>query len=114
MRSVTYVNSSDNPSPLTRTVTFTANDGSASNNLGSATRTITVTAVNDAPVVTTSTGALAYTENDPATAIDTGLTVSDADSATLTGATVALTTNFAAGQDVLGFTNQNGITGSYV
>ena len=48
LRSVTYNNNSDNPDTTTRTVTFAANDG-ASNSLA-ASRTITLTAVNDAPV----------------------------------------------------------------
>ncbi|CDX46534.1 Outer membrane adhesin like proteiin (modular protein) [Mesorhizobium sp. ORS 3359] len=58
-------------------------------------------------------GSLSYTENQAATAIDTALTASDVDSANLTGATVSISANFVSGQDVLGFTNQNGITGSY-
>src|SRR5207249_2695789 len=66
------------------------------------------------PVVTTTGGTTAYTENGAGLAIDTGLTATDADNTNLTGATVALTTNFASGQDVLGFTTQNGISGSYV
>jgi len=48
LRSVTYQNSSDNPT-ASRTVTFTANDGIST---GSATRGITINAVNDAPVNT--------------------------------------------------------------
>ncbi len=48
LRSVTYQNSSDNPT-ASRTVTFTANDGVGT---GSATRGITINAVNDAPVNT--------------------------------------------------------------
>jgi hypothetical protein len=74
---------------------------------------ITVNAANDAPVVTATAGNLSYTENDPATVIDSGLTVTDVDNANLTGATVAITANFASGQDVLAFTNQLGITGNY-
>jgi hypothetical protein len=74
---------------------------------------ITVNAANDAPVVTATAGSLSYTENDVPTAIDPGLTVTDADSPNLTGATVAITGNFASGQDVLAFTNQLGITGNY-
>ena len=54
-----------------------------------------------------------YAKNAPATAIKADLTLADVDSATLTGATVSITANFAAGQDVLGFANQSGITGSY-
>jgi CSLREA domain-containing protein len=74
---------------------------------------ITVTAPNAAPVVTTTAGNLSYTENAAATAIDPGLTVSDSDTANLVGATVAITGNFASGEDVLAFVNQLGITGSY-
>ena len=63
---------------------------------------VTVTCADDAPNVTTSGGNLAYTENDPATAIDPGLTVTDPDAgAMITGATVAITSNFAGAQDVL-------------
>ena len=65
------------------------------------------------PLVNAHGGSLAYTENQAATAIDTALTVSDVDSATLVGATVSITSNLASAEDVLGFTNQNGITGSY-
>ncbi|MCX7311720.1 MAG: Ig-like domain-containing protein, partial [Alphaproteobacteria bacterium] len=49
-----------------------------------------INAVNDAPVLNANGGSLAYTENQAATAIDTALTVSDIDSANLTGATVAI------------------------
>ena len=68
---------------------------------------------NQAPVLNAGGGSLAYTENQAASAINTVLTVSDADSANLTGATVAISGNFQSGQDILGFTNQNGITGSF-
>ena len=68
---------------------------------------------NQAPVLNAGGGSLAYTENQAASAIDTVLTVSDADSANLTGATVAISGNFQSGQDILGFANQNGITGSF-
>jgi hypothetical protein len=74
---------------------------------------ITVTAPNAAPVVTTTGGNLSYTENAAATAIDPGLTVSDSDTSNLVGASVAITGNFATGQDVLAFTNQLGITGNF-
>ena len=50
LRSVTYNNNSDVPNTLMRTVTFVVNDGSLSSN--TATRTITITSVNDAPVNT--------------------------------------------------------------
>ena len=45
--------------------------------------------------------------------IDSGLTVTDVDNATLASATVSITGGFQSAEDVLAFTNQNGITGSY-
>ncbi|MEX0781289.1 MAG: Ig-like domain-containing protein [Dehalococcoidia bacterium] len=111
LRSITYENVSDSPSPVTRTVTFQVTDSDAApSNLAS--RDVTVAAANDAPVITTTAGALAYTEGDPATVIDSGLTVTDADDANLEGATVRISAGFQSGDELL-FTDQNGITGSY-
>ena len=73
---------------LARTVSFVVNDGALSSAIAS--KTVTVTAVNDAPVVTTSGGALAYTENQAATAIDPALTLADLDNVNLAGATVTI------------------------
>ncbi|MGX1349145.1 hypothetical protein AB7M49_002721 [Bradyrhizobium elkanii] len=110
LASVTYINTSDNPSGLARTVTITTNDGTLDSS--PATDTINVTPVNDPPVVTAG-HTLNYTENQAATAFDPAIIVSDVDNATLTGATVQITGNYANGQDVLAFTSQNGITGSF-
>jgi hypothetical protein len=110
LASVTYVNTSDNPSGAARTVTITTNDGAA--NSIAATDTINVTPVNDAPVVTAA-HTLNYTENQVATAIDPAIAVSDVDNANLASATVQITGNYVNGEDVLGFTDQNGITGSF-
>ncbi|MFS0517930.1 beta strand repeat-containing protein, partial [Nostoc sp. UIC 10607] len=93
-----------------RTVSFLVNDGTA--NSTTVTRNINITAVNSAPVATATNSALAYTEN-ATTAIDSGITVSDADSPNLSSATVSITSGFVSTQDILAFTNQNGITGSY-
>ena len=61
-RAVKYQDTSDNPSTATRTVSFTVNDGGANSN--TVTRNITVTAVDDPPVLSgIETSALAYTEN---------------------------------------------------
>ena len=77
---------------------------------------VTVTPVNDAPVLTQpDAGVLTYTEDTPtenhADAIAPNLTVGDVDDANVAGATVTLAT-VASGDDLV-FTNQNGITGSY-
>ncbi len=74
---------------------------------------ITVTAVNDAAVVVTTSGAQTYTENAAPTAVDNALLVTDIDSTTLAAATVTISANYANGQDTLAFVNQNGITGSW-
>ena len=92
---------------LQDSITVTSQDGTDSQLIS-----ITITGTNDAPVMTAS-GSLSYTENQAATAINSALTITDVDSSNLTGATVSITSNFATGQDVLAFTNQNGITGSY-
>ncbi|MFL6726999.1 MAG: VCBS domain-containing protein [Sphingomicrobium sp.] len=92
--------------PATDTLTVHSDDGTAY------TVTVNLTGTNDAAAVTTS-GTLSYTENQAAAAINPALTISDVDSSTLAGATVSITGNFASGQDVLGFVNQSGITGSY-
>ena len=110
LQSITYVNSSSNPSTASRTIRFTATDGSNISSI--ATRAIQVVALNTAPVIATSAGVLSYTENSGAIALDANVTVNDLDSATLAGATIALD-SYIAQQDVFSFTNQNGITGSF-
>jgi len=80
----------------------------------STTSTVAITVSADvAPILTLAGSALAYTENDPATMIAPTLTVSDADSPLLDHAIVRISGNYASGQDVLAFTNQAGITGSW-
>jgi VCBS repeat-containing protein len=100
-----YCNSPPGTSP--DAFTYTLSPGGST-----ATVSISVVCINDNPVVHTTAGSLAYTENDPATAIDTGLTVTDPDAgAMITGATVAITANFAGSQDVLALTGVHvGIT----
>jgi hypothetical protein len=114
LRNVKYSNANSSTSIGARTVTFQVNDGGSANNLSNTqTRDITIE-VNDAPVLAAiETTALAYTENDAATSVSTSITVTDADSPNLTGATVQITTNCMDPQDVLSFTNTATITGVY-
>jgi hypothetical protein len=110
LRSVKYENVSDNPSG-SKTVSFQATDsGGAASNVP--TRQIDLTGVNDAPVVTTTAGSTAYTEGDPATTIDSGLTVTDADDTNIEGGQVRISSGFQSGDDLV-FVNQNGISGVY-
>jgi len=67
----------------------------------------------DATILLTSTGPITYTEHDPPVAVDPGLALSDTNTSTLTGATVQIVEGYAQGQDLLAFSTQNGITGSF-
>ncbi len=60
-----------------------------------------------------SMGTLNYTENSGAVAIHSSLNLSDFDSTNLVGATIQFSSGFNASQDLIGFTNQLGITGNY-
>jgi hypothetical protein len=111
LRSVTYENSSDNPTAATRTVTFQVTDSELATGTPD-TRDIGVAGANDAPVVSTTAAPLAYTEGEPSTPLDPGVVVSDVDDANLEGATVRISSGFQLGDDLV-FVNQVGISGVY-
>ncbi|MBS0473508.1 MAG: hypothetical protein JSR60_20745 [Proteobacteria bacterium] len=115
LRSVTFSSNSDNPTALsaTRTVTWQVDDGQSANHASNTgTTTINVTGVNDAPVISGAGNTIGYTEQASAVALDGAIALTDPDSATLTGASVTISSGYTAG-DVLNFINQSGITGSY-
>jgi VCBS repeat-containing protein len=96
----------------TDTFTYQVSDGFHLSN--SATVTVTINGVNDLPVISNvESTPLAYQSQAPPVQITSTLTLSDGDDATIGGATAAITSGFDSGADVLSFTNQNGITGSY-
>ncbi len=102
----------------TATITLRVRDNGGTANGGvdvspTQTFTITITAVNDAPVVTTSGAPANFMEGGAPVLADPNVTVTDVDSATLTGATVAITANFQAGADTLAFTPVGAITGVF-
>jgi len=121
---LSYRNSSDNPTIAGgRTVTLTSIEDSGGTANGGAdttalniSATVTLVAVNDAPVVVTEAGPVAFVAGDNTTStpvvVDSGLTVSDVDSASLASATVQVTGNFHAGQDVLRFANDGSSMGN--
>ena len=112
LRAVRYTNNSATPSILTRTVTFTVNDGTDNSNTQS--RNISVNAFNSAPVLGgIETAALTYTEGTGPVSITSSLTATDADDVNLASATVTISGNYQNGEDVLSFTNANGITASW-
>ncbi len=97
-------------------VDATVSGGSSAFSATSDTASITVTAINDAPILTTSGGTTAFVEGDNVVstpvAIDAGLTLSDPDNATLASATVVITNNFQPGEDVLIFANDGSTMGN--
>ncbi|WP_447592908.1 DUF4347 domain-containing protein [Aquipseudomonas campi] len=114
LRSVTYTNSSESPNTSNRTISFSANDGTNESNAG--TRVVTVMAVNDTPIATTTGGTATHTEGGGAIAIDSGLTLSDRDSSTLTSATVKISSGLQSAEDLLWITlgpNTGNIIASY-
>jgi hypothetical protein len=115
LRTIVYLNSSQNAATANRVVTFVVNDGSASSN--SPTVTVTIQVVNDAPSLTQPDGTLTYTEDTPsenhADAVAPNLTASDADNANLAFATVQITSNYQNGQDVLSFASNAQVSGAF-
>ncbi|MGB8434535.1 MAG: DUF2341 domain-containing protein [Burkholderiales bacterium] len=94
---------------LTETFNYTLTDKDS--DTSSANLVITITGVNDAAVLTTSGGTLAYTENGTFTSVDPAVTVADIDNPTLASATVQITGGYVPGEDLLTFTSAGGITG---
>ena len=109
----TTIQTAVSPSVLSRTVTFIVNDGALNSNIP--TRNISVSIVNDAPVLAAMEGTVLNFNEGGATAIVvTSLTtVSDVDNINLSGATIQITANYVPTEDVLTFTNASGITGVY-
>jgi hypothetical protein len=111
IRSVTYENSSEDPSATPRTLRLQVKDSSGAFSAAS-NRGLFVTPVNDAPVVTPADGPAGYTEGDPLTAIDSDLTAGDVDDTNIEGGQVRISDGFQAG-DELFYVNQAGISGVY-
>ena len=69
---------------------------------------------NSAPTLANAeSSALSFTEGGSATAITSALTVADSDDTNIESATVQITGNLDNSEDVLAFTTQNGITGTF-
>ncbi|WP_183407929.1 tandem-95 repeat protein [Nocardioides marmoriginsengisoli] len=111
IRNVTFRTLTSVIGTSSRFLQITLSDGDGGS--GGAGRGVTVTGTTAPPVMTTSGGATAFTEQQPlAPAIDPGLTISDADSTLLVGATVQLTAGSTSGDQILGVSTGN-ITSSF-
>ena len=101
---VKFATTSNTATP--RTIDWTVTDGVVSSAIGTSTVQVHVLPTVTAGATATFKGGGGAVQLDPA------LTVTDPSSATLANATVSIGAGFLAG-DVLGVTDQNGITGSY-
>ncbi|HCM77441.1 MAG TPA: hypothetical protein DIS90_13735 [Cytophagales bacterium] len=109
LQTVTYSNSSDDPTTLVRTVRITVNDGLDDSNLYE--RQVNVVGINDPPVITGRSTSINFSGG--AVVIDNSIDITDPDHVQLTGGTISISSNYLSTEDVLNFTNQNGITGIF-
>ncbi|RJP62004.1 MAG: LamG domain-containing protein, partial [Ignavibacteriales bacterium] len=112
LRSIYFRNTSDNPSTLLRTISFTVNDGDSNSN--TITRQISFTTINDAPVLASiEPSQLIIAENNLPVIITSTLTATDIDDVNLESAVIQISGNYQNDQDVLSFNDQLGITGAW-
>ena len=112
LRSIVYRNTSVNPGSAARTISITVNDSAISSNTVS--RAIGVTPINTPPVLSSNKNTMAkYVEYSSPPPIADSLVVRDLDNLTLRGASISFTGNYLSGEDILSFTDGNGISGSW-
>jgi uncharacterized repeat protein (TIGR01451 family) len=102
-------------SPTTSATGTVNNSASATSaNGGNPTVGPVAIAVRNPPVLSNiESDALQYYAETPPVPVTSTLTVMSPDTSTLVGATVSISSGLASTEDALGFTTQNGITGSY-
>ncbi len=88
-RNILFSNTDADPSTATRTINFVVNDGDGGSD--NASKSVTLSGVNAAPVLTLSTEAVTYAENAVAVVISSGATVTDTDSPNFNGGNVTVT-----------------------
>ncbi len=113
LRSIRYENTDkQNPSLETRTVSFRVNDGDGNSN--TVTRNIVIKSANMAPVLShIETITPVYCIGSGQATITSSLDIDDPDNAALVSADIQITAGFTGNEDILRFTNQNGISGSW-
>ncbi|MEC8633936.1 MAG: tandem-95 repeat protein, partial [Pseudomonadota bacterium] len=108
----------DGSEPMTASFGLTPEDGDEdSSTPATETLFVSVTPINDPPLITDAGGTLAYTEEDPAAVIDATLSISDAENDQLQSATVTISSGYQPSEDALNFDSASasslGITGSF-
>lgn len=113
LRSVSYQNTAEDPSSLSRQIEFTVNDGTIDS--AGVTRTVQITPVNDAPLLSSiETSNLSYLENGGSIAITSTIELSDVDNTLVDSAVVRIQPGrYLQGADRLLFSNTANITGHW-
>ncbi len=113
LRNVAYQNTSQNPGTSKRIISFTVTGLLFNSN--TITRDISITAINNAPVLAgIEISNLNYSEGEGTKPITSSLTVNDVDNTTLQSAVVQITDGYVNGEDILLFTDRSGITGTWM
>ncbi|MDB6174372.1 MAG: hypothetical protein JWL59_3683 [Chthoniobacteraceae bacterium] len=114
IRAIAFGNSSNDPIPGERIVTFTL-----INQVGLSTtalRIVKLAAVNDAPALSSPGGIISFIEGNNFVSnpvlVSSGILVSDPDNSTLASGTVAIGTNYLSSEDLLGFTYNQATMGN--
>ncbi|SVE08131.1 uncharacterized protein METZ01_LOCUS460985, partial [marine metagenome] len=106
LQSITYHSTSEDPTitSFNRTITWEVtdadSDGAGAEISTAVTSTITITPINDPPVMTAD-ATLDYTENEAATVIDNTITITDADDIEIDGGTVTISSGFTEGDTLI-------------
>ena len=111
LQSVTYNNTSENPNSKTRRISWLINDGT--NDSEPVTTSVTIKAINDLPVLANAESSLQFTEGDGESILEPNLTLTDIDNNKIESATIQISKNHRATEDVLGFSKHKKIIGNY-
>ncbi len=125
MNALRYSSTSDDPTVNTtdpsRAFTVTFNDGANVKDNDSTTLaltstlngTITITPVNDVPVISPALAAVSFTEKSAALTVDSTVTVSDLDDTQINGGSVSITTGRLSGDTLAVVTAGTSVTANY-
>jgi hypothetical protein len=79
-----------------------------------ATASVSISVVSpNAPIIAPGTGSLSYTEQSGAVVIDPNMTITDPGGNNISSVAISINSGYVSGEDVLGFTAQSGISGSF-
>jgi hypothetical protein len=113
LRNVQFENTGESPTPGTRTISFTVNDGTDPSN--AVTRNVVIEEpANQPPAIDNiETATLTYDPGSGKKNITSNITISDPDNETLQLAQIYISEGYISGEDMLSFTNTSAITGTW-